>query len=56
MLSLLAIQMKARIVVGGGEEGPLCNPGFELLLLGGSTNEEIFCEDNKLVKWMQKIK
>ena len=37
MLSLLAIQMKARIVVGGGEEGPLCNPGFELLLLGGST-------------------
>ena len=32
---LLAIKMKARTVVGRGEEGPLCDPGSELLL-GGS--------------------
>ena len=25
-----------RHVVGRGEEGPLCDPGSELLLLGGS--------------------
>ena len=29
---LLAIKMKARTVVGRGEEGPLCDPGSELLL------------------------
>ena len=29
---LLAIEMKARIVVGTGLKGPLCDPGSELLL------------------------
>ena len=33
---LLALKMKARTVVGRGEEGPLCDPGSELLV-GGST-------------------
>ena len=32
---LLAVKMKARAEVGREEEGPLCDPGFELLL-GGS--------------------
>ena len=32
---LLAIKMKARTVVGREDEGPLCDPGSELLL-GGS--------------------
>ena len=32
---LLAVKMKARAEVGGDEEGPLCDPGSELLL-GGS--------------------
>ena len=31
---LLATKMKARTVVGRGEEGPLCDPGSELLLEG----------------------
>ena len=36
MLNFLAIKTKARAtVVGRGEEGPLCDPGSELLL-GGS--------------------
>ena len=34
MLNLLAVEMEARTVVGTGEEGPLCDPGFELLLGG----------------------
>ena len=33
---LLAVKMKARAEVGREEEGPLCDPGSELLL-GGST-------------------
>ena len=32
---LLAINFKARTVVGRGEKGPLCDPGSEILL-GGS--------------------
>ena len=28
--------MKADIVVGRGEEGPLCDPGSELLLVGSA--------------------
>ena len=32
--SMRAIKMKARAVVGRGEEGPLCDPGSELLLGG----------------------
>ena len=32
---LLAVEMKARAEVGKEEEGPLCDPGSELLL-GGS--------------------
>ena len=35
MLGLLAMKMKARTVVGMGEEGPLCDPG-SALILGGS--------------------
>ena len=37
--------MKAHTVVGRGEEGPLCDPGSELLLGGRARGEE--CEDNK---------
>ena len=29
--------MKARTVVGKGEEGPLCDPGSELILGGRAT-------------------
>ena len=36
-------KIKARTVVGMGEEEPLCDPGFELLL-GGAREQ---CEDNK---------
>ena len=36
--------MKARTVVGRGEEGPLCDPGSELLLEGARGEQ---CEDNK---------
>ena len=32
MLNLLEIKMKARTVVGSGDEDPLCDPGSELLL------------------------
>ena len=42
-LILVATTTKARVVVGRGEKGPLCDPGSELLL-GGSARE---CEDNK---------
>ena len=31
---ILSIKMKAHTVVGRGEEGPLCDPGSELLLGG----------------------
>ena len=34
MLNSFAIKMKARTVVGRGGEGPLCDPGSELLLGG----------------------
>ena len=33
---LLAVKMKARAEVGREEEGPLCDPGSELLLGGGT--------------------
>ena len=36
-------KMKAHTVVGRGEEGPLCDPGSELLL-GGSAEK---CEHSK---------
>ena len=39
-----AIKMKARTVVRRGEEGPLCDPGSELLL-GGSAR--VVREDNR---------
>ena len=39
-------KLKARTVVGRGEEGPLCDPGSELLL-GGTEGGRESCEDNK---------
>ena len=44
--------MKPRAVVGRGKEGPLCDPGSELLL-GGREGGREKCEDNK---WDEKKK
>ena len=35
------MKMKARTVVGRGTEGPLCDPGSELLPVGSASNTRI---------------
>ena len=40
MLNSSGVKMKARAVVGGSKECPLCDPGSELLL-GGSARRVV---------------